>query len=71
MRALAPLIMGTGVATAEEIGIETLEQRLREDREKTRAVGCIPMGLCVRATTGPELRWRPDPGRSSRELRAK
>jgi hypothetical protein len=52
LRVLEPLIVGTGVATAEEIGIETFEQRLREDREKARAVGCIPLALSVWATTG-------------------
>ena len=29
MRVAEPLIVGTGVATAEEIGIETFEQRLK------------------------------------------
>jgi SAM-dependent methyltransferase len=54
LRAVEPLIVGTGVATAEEIGMDTLEQRLREDREKARAVGAIPLALSVWATTGPE-----------------
>ncbi len=52
LRAVEPLIVGTGVATAEEIGMDTLEQRLREDREKARAVGAIPLALSVWATTG-------------------
>jgi SAM-dependent methyltransferase len=30
-RRLQPLLVGTGVATAEEIGMETLEQRLRDE----------------------------------------
>jgi SAM-dependent methyltransferase len=53
VRNVAQVIVGTGVATAEEIGVDTLEQRLREDREKTRAVGATPMGLFVWATIGP------------------
>ncbi len=54
LRAVAPLIVGTGVATAEEIGMETLEQRLREERGKARAVGAIPLGIGVWATIGME-----------------
>jgi SAM-dependent methyltransferase len=56
LRNLAPLIVGTGVATAEEIGMETLEHRLREERGKARAVGATPMGICVWATTSQEQR---------------
>ena len=37
MRVAEPLIVGTGVATAEEIGMETFEQRLRDEgKESTR-----------------------------------
>jgi hypothetical protein len=51
---LEPLLAGGCVAAAEEIGMETFEQRLREDRGKARAVGAIPVALSVWATTGPE-----------------
>ena len=37
----SPLIVGTGVATAEEIGIDTFEQRLT-DESKTNAVFAFP-----------------------------
>lgn len=53
MRVAEPLIVGTGVATAEEIGIDTLEQRLRDDGEKTQGVGAAYMLLSAWATTGP------------------
>jgi hypothetical protein len=33
VRVAAPLIVGTGVATAEELGMETFEQRLRDEGE--------------------------------------
>jgi hypothetical protein len=42
MRGAAPLIVGTGVATAEEIGMETLEQRLRDETQRTQAVSATP-----------------------------
>ncbi len=54
MRGAAPLIVGTGVATAEEFGIETLEQRLRDEAQRTQAVSATPMLLGAWATTGPE-----------------
>jgi SAM-dependent methyltransferase len=54
MRVAEPLIVGTGVATAEEIGMETLEQRLREEGQRTRGVFGISMLLGVWATTGPQ-----------------
>jgi SAM-dependent methyltransferase len=54
MRAAAPLIVGTGVATAEEIGLETLEQRVRDEAQQTQAVSATPMLLSAWATTGPE-----------------
>ena len=45
MRAAAPLIVGTGVATAEEIGMETLEQRLTDEGQRSQAVRATPMLL--------------------------
>jgi len=48
------LIVGTGVATAEEIGMETFEQRLRDENQRTQAVGAYPILLSAWATTGPE-----------------
>ena len=54
MRIAAPLIVGTGVATAEEIGMETFEQRLRDENQRTQAVGAYPMLLSAWATTAPE-----------------
>jgi ubiquinone/menaquinone biosynthesis C-methylase UbiE len=54
MRIAAPLIVSTGVATAEEIGIETFERRLRDEQERTQAVAATPMLLSTWATTGPE-----------------
>jgi SAM-dependent methyltransferase len=54
MRIAEPLIVGTGVATAEEIGMETFEQRLRDENQRTQAVGAYPMLLSAWATTGPE-----------------
>jgi len=54
MRLAEPLIVGTGVATAEEIGMDTFEQRLREDGQRTQAVGAYPMLLSAWATAGPQ-----------------
>jgi SAM-dependent methyltransferase len=54
MRVAEPLIVGTGVATAEEIGIETFEQRLRDEQERAQAVSAAYMLLSAWATTGPE-----------------
>ena len=54
MRGLQPVLVGTGVATAEEIGMETYEQRLRDEWERTRAVAGSGMQLSAWATTGPE-----------------
>jgi SAM-dependent methyltransferase len=53
-RVMEPLLVGTGVATAEEIGVETFEQRLRDEWERTRVVIAQPTLLSVWATTGPE-----------------
>jgi SAM-dependent methyltransferase len=54
MRLAEPLIVGTGVATAEQIGIDTFEQRLRDENQRTQAVGAYPMLLSAWATTGPQ-----------------
>jgi SAM-dependent methyltransferase len=54
MRAAEPIYVGTGVATAEEIGMETFEQRLRDDWERSRAVHAIVMFLGVWATAAPQ-----------------
>jgi SAM-dependent methyltransferase len=54
IRIAAPLIVSTGVATAEEIGLETFEQRLRDEQQRTQAVSATPMLLSTWATTSPE-----------------
>jgi len=54
MRIAVPLIVGTGVATAEQIGIDTFEQRLRDENQRAQAVGAYPMLLSTWATTGPQ-----------------
>ena len=54
MRVAEPLIVGTGVATAEEIGMETFEQRLTGELRRASAVIANPMLLSAWATTGPE-----------------
>ena len=55
MRVAEPLIVGTGVATAEEIGMETFEQRVRDDAERNHPlVGATYMLLSAWATTSPE-----------------
>ena len=54
IRIAAPLIVSTGVATAEEIGMETFEQRLRDEQLRSQAVSATPMLLSTWATTGPE-----------------
>ena len=54
IRVAAPLIVGTGVATAEEIGMETFEQRLRDEGERSQAVQATYMLLSAWATTSPE-----------------
>ena len=55
MRVAEPLIVGTGVATAEEIGMETFEQRLRDKSEGTpQLVAASPMLLSAWATTSSE-----------------
>jgi hypothetical protein len=42
VRAILPLILQFGVATAEEIGIETLEDRLREEVVSQGGVARLP-----------------------------
>ena len=54
MRAAAPLIVGTGVASAEEIGMETLEQQVRDEQRRNQAVVATPMLLSAWATIGLE-----------------
>jgi len=54
VRGAAPMLVSTGVATAKEIGMETLEQRLRHERHINRAVGASYMPLGASATTGAE-----------------
>jgi len=54
MRVAEPLIVGTGVATAEEIGMETFEQRLRDEWRRISVVGVPYMLLSAWATAGPE-----------------
>jgi SAM-dependent methyltransferase len=53
-RSLVPIYVGTGVATAEEYGADTLAQRVRDEWERTRVVYGLPMALGAWATTGPE-----------------
>jgi cyclopropane fatty-acyl-phospholipid synthase-like methyltransferase len=50
----APLIERTGVATAEEIGVETFAQRLRDELQTNSAVFAHPTLLSAWATTSPE-----------------
>jgi SAM-dependent methyltransferase len=54
MRVAAPLIVSTGVATAEEIGLDTFERRLREEQEQNQASAAVPMLLSTWATTGQD-----------------
>lgn len=54
VRAAVPLIVGTRVATAEEIAMETFEQRLRDEQLRSQAVAAAPMLLSAWATAGPE-----------------
>ncbi len=54
MRLTEPLIVGTGVAAAEQIGMDTFEQRLRQDNQRSQAVAAFPMLLSAWATTGPQ-----------------
>jgi hypothetical protein len=54
VRGMESILVGTGVATAEEIGMETFEQRLRDEWERTRAVIGSAMLLSAWATTSLE-----------------
>jgi len=54
IRTAAPLIERTGVATAGEIGAETLAQRLRDELQENSAVFAHPILLSAWGTTGPE-----------------
>lgn len=51
IRTAAPLIERTGVATAEEIGVETFAQRLRDDLRMNQAVLAHPLLLSAWGTT--------------------
>ena len=51
IRTAAPLIERTGVATAEEIGVETFAQRLRNELQMNSAVHAHPILLSAWATT--------------------
>jgi hypothetical protein len=51
-RNLVPLLVSTGVATAEEIRSETVEQQVRDEWE-TRTVFGASTSLSAWATTGP------------------
>jgi hypothetical protein len=51
VRAALPLMERVGVATAEEIGMETFAQRLREELQTNAAVFAYPILLSVWATT--------------------
>jgi hypothetical protein len=53
-RTFEPVVVGTGVATAEEYGMETFEQWLRDEWEKTQVVIGTALMLSVWATAGPE-----------------
>jgi hypothetical protein len=52
IRATAPLMERTGVATSEEIGLETIGQRLRDEIQTYSAVGAAPILLGAWATNG-------------------
>jgi hypothetical protein len=54
IRLAAPIIVGTGVATAEEIGVETFEQRLTDEVRQASAVIVNPMLLSAWGTTSPQ-----------------
>ena len=55
LRLAVPLIVSTGVATAEQIGIETFEQRLRDEQQRSQAVAVTPILLSAWATcSGPD-----------------
>jgi hypothetical protein len=51
VRAALPLMERTGVATAEEVGMETFAQRLRDELQTNAAVFAYPILLSAWATT--------------------
>jgi SAM-dependent methyltransferase len=51
IRTAAPLIERTGVATAEEIGVETFAQRMKDELQMNQAVFAYPMLLSAWGTT--------------------
>jgi SAM-dependent methyltransferase len=54
IRTVAPLIEHTGVATAQEIGVETLAQRLRDELQENSAVFAHPILFSAWAATSPQ-----------------
>jgi hypothetical protein len=52
IRTAVPVMERTGVATAEEIGVETLAQRLADELQMNAAVFAYPILLSAWATTG-------------------
>ncbi len=54
IRTVAPLIERTGVATAQEIGVETFAQRLRDELQENSAVFAHPILLSAWATSSPQ-----------------
>ena len=59
IRNAAPLIVGTGVATAEELGVDTFEQRLTDELRRASAVIANPVLLSAWATAGPNKAGQP------------
>jgi hypothetical protein len=62
MRLAKPLIVGTGVATAQEIGMDTFQQRPRDDNQRTQAEALIPCSSArgrqpARSDAGDRLTW--------------
>ena len=53
IRAAAPLIERTGMATAEEIGVDTFGQRLKDELQRNSAVLASAILLSAWATTSP------------------
>jgi hypothetical protein len=53
MRGFAELIVGTGVATADELGLDTFEQRLAAEQQEYQAVFAMPVLYSAWATTSP------------------
>ena len=39
---LAPVILASGIATEEELGLDSLQERLTRELQASRAVGLIP-----------------------------